>query len=81
MTENDDTQRAELEAQRRRLRGFGYHIIGYFAVMIVLVPLNMITNPQRPWFLLPMVGWGAVLGLHAAFAMNLFRGLFPGGKK
>lgn len=76
----DDDERTEREAQRRRLRGFGYHLIGYFVVMIVLVPVNMLTNPQRPWFVLPMVGWGAVLGLHAAFAMNLFRGLFRHGK-
>jgi len=48
--------------------------------MIVLVPVNMLTDPERPWFVLPMVGWGAVLGLHAAHAMSLFRGLF-GGKK
>lgn len=73
---SDDDRQAELAAHRRRLRGFGYHLIGYFVVMIVLVPINMMTDPQRPWFLLPMIGWGAVLGLHAAFAMDLFRGLF-----
>lgn len=77
----DDERRAQLDRQRRRLRGFGYHLIGYFTVMIVLVPLNMITDPQRPWFVLPMVGWGAVLGLHAAFAMSLFRNLFRGRKE
>jgi len=77
---DDDERRAELERRRRRLRGFGYHLIGYFLVMIVLVPVNMLTDPVRPWFVLPMVGWGAVLGLHATFAMSLFRGLF-GGKK
>jgi len=72
---SDPARRAEHEAQRRRLRGFGYHLIGYFLVMIVLVPVNLLTSPARPWFLLPMVGWGAVLGVHAAFAMGLLRGL------
>jgi uncharacterized membrane protein len=77
----DDDRRTETEAHRRRLRGFGYHLVGYFVVMIVLVPVNMLTNPQRPWFVPPMIGWGAVLGIHAAFAMNLFRGLFGGREK
>jgi 2TM domain len=77
----DDERRAEKDAQRRRLRGFGYHLIGYFVVMIVLVPVNMITSPQRPWFILPMIGWGTVLGIHAAFAMNLFRSHFKGRTK
>jgi hypothetical protein len=78
---SDDEQQRERETQRRRLRAFGYHLIGYFLVMIVLVPVNMMTDPQRPWFVLPMVGWGAVLAVHAAFAMNLFRGLFGGRPK
>ena len=69
---------AQRTAERRRLRHFGYHMIGYFLVMIVLVPVNMLTTPERPWFVLPMVGWGAVLAIHAAFAMNLLRGLWGG---
>jgi 2TM domain len=71
----DGERRAEREAHRRRLRGFGFHLIGYFLVMIVLVPVNMMTDPQRPWFILPMIGWGAVLAVHAAFVMDLFRNL------
>jgi len=70
---------AASDAHRRRLRGFGYHLIAYFAVMIALVPINLLTDPERPWFLLPTVGWGAVLAIHAAYAMNLFRGLFGRG--
>lgn len=57
---------------RRRLRGFGYHLIGYFAVMIVLVPVNLLLTPERPWFVWPMVGWGPVLAIHAAWVMGLF---------
>jgi hypothetical protein len=71
----DEDRPDEREAHRRRLRLFGYHLIGYFLVMIVLVPINMMTDPQRPWFVLPMVGWGAILAVHAAFAMDLFRSL------
>jgi hypothetical protein len=56
---------------RARVRGFLNHLIGYFAVMIVLVPLNVATTPDYPWFLFPLVGWGAPLALHAAWAMGL----------
>ncbi len=56
----------------RRLRGFGLHLLGYFAVMIVLVPVNLIFSPESLWFVLPLVGWGAVLSLHVAYAMGLF---------
>ena len=59
-------------AARHRLRGFRTHILVYFAIMVVLVPVNYLTTPETPWFLLPMVGWGAVLALHAAWAMGLF---------
>lgn len=59
---------------RRRLRGFGRHLIGYFAVMIVLVAVNFATTPDNPWFMWPMVGWGGVLAIHAAYAMGLFDG-------
>lgn len=57
---------------RRRLRGFLNHLIGYFLVMIVLVPVNALVSPGTPWFLLPMVLWGAPLALHAAYAMGWF---------
>jgi len=72
----DEERRAEIDAGRRRLAVFGYHLIGYFLVMIVLVPVNLLTDPERPWFVLPMIGWGAILGIHAAFAMSLFRNIF-----
>lgn len=58
--------------QRRRLKHFGTHLIGYFVVMIVLVPINMMNTPQNPWFMIPMVGWGSVLAVHAAYVMGLF---------
>ena len=62
-------------AASRRLRGFGLHLILYFGVMVVLVPVNFYLTPENPWFLFPMIGWGSVLGLHVAYAMGLFRGL------
>lgn len=60
------------EARRRRRRGLLNHMIAYFAVMVVLVPVNALTTPERPWFLLPMVAWGAPLAVHTAWVMGLF---------
>ena len=59
-----------------RLRGFAWHLIGYFAVMVVLGAINVLYTPDSIWMLLPLVGWGSVLAVHAAFVM----GLFGGGK-
>jgi len=71
---------AEAARVKRRQYGFGLHIIGYALVMSVIVPLNRWLLPDEPWFVLPMVGWGSVLGLHAAWAMGLFE-LFRGGPR
>ncbi|WP_035691479.1 2TM domain-containing protein [Azospirillum halopraeferens] len=60
-------------AARQRLRGFLNHLIAYFAVMVVVVPINAATTPQTPWFLFLLVGWGAPLAIHAAYAMGLLR--------
>ncbi len=59
---------------RRRLRGFGIHLVGYFVVMAGLVAINLIAAPENPWFVWPVVGWGGVLAVHAAYAMGLFGG-------
>ena len=69
----DSAKAAEASEARRRLRGFALHLAGYFAVMTVLMAVNFWFTPERAWFVLPMVGWGAVLALHAAHAMGLFR--------
>ncbi len=57
---------------RRRLRGFGAHLVAYFAVMAVLIGASVFFSPENPWLLVPLVGWGAVLAVHAAYAMGLF---------
>ena len=56
---------------RRCLRGFGIHLLAYFAGMAVLVGLSVFFSPENPWTLAPVIGWGAVLAVHAAYAMGL----------
>jgi len=70
---NDAAEKERAVRAKRRQAGFALHLAGYFALMAVLVPLNLfLVAPATPWFVLPMVGWGAVLALHCAVAMGLF---------
>jgi hypothetical protein len=55
-----------------RLRDFIKHLIAYFAIMVVLVAINLLITPERPWFIWPLVAWMAPLAIHAAYAMHLF---------
>jgi len=71
-TEAVDTRDDAVECARRRLRGFSWHLIGYFAAMLVILPANLILAPQSAWVVLPLVGWGGVLAIHVAYAMGLF---------
>lgn len=66
----------DIEALKRRLKVFGFHLALYFVIMVILATVNFFYWPDNPWFVLPMVGWGSVLGLHAGYAMGLFGGLF-----
>ena len=60
------------ENARRRLKVFALHIFGYFIVMIILLPLNIFVYNSLIWFIFPMVAWGSVLAIHAAFVLGLF---------
>ncbi len=59
------------EHARRRLRGFGVHLLAYFAAMAVLIAASVFFSPENPWHLVPVVAWGAVLAVHAAYPMGL----------
>ncbi len=71
----DDERR---ECAKRRLRVFGFHLMDYMVVMTVLIPVNLLTMPENPWFVFPLVAWGAPLAIHVAWAMGLLDGLFGG---
>ncbi|MED5359189.1 MAG: 2TM domain-containing protein [Pseudomonadota bacterium] len=73
MTDDERRERA-----KRRLRVFGFHLMGYMIVMTVLIPVNLLTMPENPWFVFPLVAWGAPLAIHVAWAMGLLDGLFGG---
>lgn len=66
------TEGARRAQQRRRRSQLLNHLIAYFAVMVIIVPINAYTTPEEPWFLIPVVVWGAPLALHVAWVMELF---------
>ena len=55
-----------------RLKWFKIHLAGYAVVVALLAVVNVLAMPDRPWFVILMVGWGAPLAIHCAFAMGLF---------
>ena len=58
----------------RRAVAFKVHLAAYFALAVVLVVVNLIASGTVSWALLFVVGWGAPLAVHCAYAMNLFGG-------
>lgn len=65
----DLERKPDLE-RKRRLGGFLNHLIAYFAVMIIVTPINAALDPHYPWFLFPLIGWAAPLALHVAYVMG-----------
>jgi hypothetical protein len=54
----------------RSLRLFYSHLTIYLVLNFVLV-LSDVSTPGNTWFYIPLLGWGLVLGLHAAQAYEM----------
>jgi len=65
-------QRAYNDARRRvrSLRAFYIHAMIYLAVNAVLVGMNLLTAPHRPWSGAPLVGWGIALVVHGVMTWS-----------
>lgn len=62
------------------------HAGAYAVVIIGLFFLNLVSGSATPWFLIPAVGWGFFLALHALvmfllFNIRLARGIAAQGQK
>ncbi len=55
-----------------RLKWFRIHLLGYGMVSAGLAAVNLFWLTGEPWFVVFLVGWGAPLAGHCAFAMGLF---------
>ena len=58
----------------RRSAAFKVHLAAYIGLAVVLVVVNLALSGTVTWALLFVVGWGAPLAVHCAYAMNLFGG-------
>jgi hypothetical protein len=59
------TARDHVAAAERAEFGFLVHAAVYLGVNAGLATLNVVRNPQNPWFLWPLVCWGVGLACHA----------------
>jgi hypothetical protein len=53
------------QAQHRIFLGFYIHLAVFILVNAALGMMNMMRNPDRPWFLWVVAGWGIGVALHA----------------
>jgi hypothetical protein len=53
-------------------RGFKIHAIIYGIVNAGLITLNMLTLPQMPWFIYPLIGWGIGLASNYYFGVRKY---------
>jgi len=65
-------QRAYTDARRRvrSLRVFYMHAMIYVAVNAVLIGINLVTSPHRPWSGAPLMGWGIALVVHGVMTWS-----------
>ena len=69
----DRIDRETAEARARAKVGFATHALTYVAVMSALAIVNVVTSPQRLWFVWPLAGWGLGLALHGVRVFALER--------
>lgn len=65
----DDKELALLRQAEHRADakiGFRKHLIGYVAVNATIIAVNLMTSPDRFWFLWPLLGWGVGVVAHWA---------------
>jgi len=71
-----DIETENLIRARKRLLGFGAHLVGYFIAVAAILLFNFLEGVGPGRMVFPIVAWGSVLALHAAFVMGLFNIFF-----
>ena len=62
--ENDEKlKRAKNKVQE--LKGFYSHLLSYLVVNVVMIIINLVTNPHHLWFYWVTVFWGIGIIFHA----------------
>ena len=66
-------QNAASSPEEIRLTWFKVHLLLYGIVVAALALVNLFWLTGELWFVLFMVGWGAPIAGHCAWAMGFFR--------
>ena len=67
----DQTQKLELAQKRAEAKiGFYIHAAIFIAVNLLLVAINLATDPKTIWFIWPLIGWGLGLLGHGLLVYN-----------
>ena len=59
------------------LKRFYRNLVTYTVINIILIIINLVTNPQHLWFYWVTIFWGAAILLHAS-KVFVFKGKFLG---
>ncbi|MDQ3021055.1 MAG: 2TM domain-containing protein [Bacteroidota bacterium] len=62
---NNDPAYEEARKKVKALKGFYTNLFAYIIVIIFLAILNLLTSPDRLWFLWVVFGWGIGLAFQA----------------
>jgi hypothetical protein len=57
---------------KKAVRDFRVHATIYAVVNAGLVTVNLLTVPQVPWSIYPLVGWGVGLAIHHYFGLRRY---------
>ena len=63
MEQDEKLKRAKNKVQE--LKGFYTHLLTYLVVNIVMIIINLVTNPNHLWFYWVTVFWGIGIIFHA----------------
>ena len=71
-----ENQEAYERAKKRveAKQGFYIHLLIYIVVGILLVFINLSTDPQHYWFMWPLIGWGIGVLFHAVGVFIFYEG-------
>ena len=60
-----ERSRKQRQRQQSMRTGLGIHVAVFVFIQLLLVAIWALTGADFPWFLFPLLGWGAGLAAHA----------------
>ena len=73
----NDEKYDKAKARVKELKGFYSNLITYVLINILLIIINLLTNPTTIWFFWVTIFWGIALLIHAS-KVFILRGKFLG---